>query len=259
MVNDITGMKFGKLTVIKRHPQNYISPSGKYQLAQWECVCDCQLNLPENERKIIVVTGSNLRKGNTTSCGCYAHEVYVENGKKVGALHYKRQIKSVNTFGFEDDYAFGIDSNGNKFIFDICDYERVSKYSWLKDDAGYIKTSISNKKVALARFILDINDEDLVVDHKNHNLLDNRRSNLRIATMQQNSRNRKLSKNNTSGYTGVSFDNTKNKWIAYVVINNKMIYLGAYDDIMDAVNARVEAENIYYKEFSYNNSINNYE
>ena len=43
------------------------------------------------------------------------------------------------------------------------------------------------------------------------------------------------------------------------VNNNKMIYLGAYDDIMDAVNARVEAENIYYKEFSYNNSINNYE
>lgn len=128
----------------------------------------------------------------------------------------------------------------------------------LKDDAGYIKTSISNKKVALARFILDINDEDLVVDHKNHNLLDNRRSNLRIATTQQNSRNRKLSINNTSGYTGVSFDNAKNKWIAYV-FNNKMIYLCAYDDIIDAVNARVEAENIYYKEFSYNNSINNYE
>lgn len=67
---DLTGERFGKLSVLKRCPQN--SPSG----ATWICQCDCG--------KIKVVPGSNLRSGNTKSCGCakgkLAMETKMENG-----------------------------------------------------------------------------------------------------------------------------------------------------------------------------------
>lgn len=56
-VKDITGLKFGRLTVIKRCGSN------KYGRALWLCKCECG-----NE---VIVRGHSLRRGDTTSCGCY--------------------------------------------------------------------------------------------------------------------------------------------------------------------------------------------
>lgn len=61
---DLTDMKFGRLTVIKR-VDNYIRPSGK-EAAKWLCVCDCG-------NKIEVITNS-LTSGSTKSCGCLHNE-----------------------------------------------------------------------------------------------------------------------------------------------------------------------------------------
>lgn len=57
---DLTGQKFGKLTVIER-VENYIDPKGR-QRSRWLCKCECG--------DIIVVVGSSLKRGATTSCGC---------------------------------------------------------------------------------------------------------------------------------------------------------------------------------------------
>ena len=61
---DLTGQKFGRLTVLKR-AENYISPNGGKR-AQWLCKCECG--------KEVVVLGKNLRKGLTRSCGCFQKE-----------------------------------------------------------------------------------------------------------------------------------------------------------------------------------------
>lgn len=61
---DLTGMRFGKLVVIKR-VENYISPKG-YPQARWLCRCDC-----ENEK---IVTRVELCNGGTRSCGCLVHD-----------------------------------------------------------------------------------------------------------------------------------------------------------------------------------------
>lgn len=58
---DLTGQRFGRLTVIER------SGSTKHGAAKWRCMCECG--------KETIVIGDELRKGNTTSCGCYAREV----------------------------------------------------------------------------------------------------------------------------------------------------------------------------------------
>lgn len=55
---DLTGKKFGHLTVIKRA----INANNGH--AQWECQCDC------GNAKTVITTGDHLRSGHTTSCGC---------------------------------------------------------------------------------------------------------------------------------------------------------------------------------------------
>lgn len=63
--NDLTGQKFGRLTVLKHAGYN---ESG--HTALWECTCECG--------KVVTVRGTNLISGSTTSCGCYKHEFLVE-------------------------------------------------------------------------------------------------------------------------------------------------------------------------------------
>lgn len=64
---DITGLRFGKLTVIKEVGK---SSHGEYV---WKCMCDCG--------NYIEATGSNIRKGHTTSCGCTAFAAKSKTGK----------------------------------------------------------------------------------------------------------------------------------------------------------------------------------
>ena len=79
------------------------------------------------------------------------------------------------------------------------------------------------------------------VDHVNHNTSDNRWCNLRHATKTVNQRNRTHSKNNTSGFTGVHRHPT-GKWQSGISINNKLIYLGLFMNLSDAVRVRIDAE-----------------
>jgi hypothetical protein len=84
------------------------------------------------------------------------------------------------------------------------------------------------------------------IDHKNNDKLDNNVSNLRYCTQQENCMNTKLSSKNTSNYKGVHFDKQRNKWMAQIMINGKRKHLGCFDNIEDAVNARVKkAEELF--------------
>ena len=69
-LKDLTGKTFGRLTVIERY-DDYVSPSGQRQ-AQWVCECSC------DQHNIIIVRGSHLKTGRTTSCGCVAKEMIKE-------------------------------------------------------------------------------------------------------------------------------------------------------------------------------------
>lgn len=72
MVKDLTGKRFGRLTVLYRSQDN-IAPSG-YKTVMWQCKCDCG--------KDVIVRGKCLSDGTTKSCGCFAKELMSQRMSK---------------------------------------------------------------------------------------------------------------------------------------------------------------------------------
>ena len=97
------------------------------------------------------------------------------------------------------------------------------------------KESQNGKLLYMHRFIMSP-PEDMVVDHKNKCGLDNRKQNLRVVTKSQNLHNRKLNRNNTSGYIGVALCKDTNKWRATIMIERQRYHLGRFDSL-EAANA----------------------
>lgn len=127
-----------------------------------------------------------------------------------------------------------------KVIGRICAFNR-SKES---NKNLYAVTRIGDKLHYIHRLIYPDSE---AVDHINHNGLDNRMCNIRPCTKKQNSYNCSISKNNTSGVTGVR--KKEKKWQARIMVNRKEICLGSYENKTDAINARQEAEKKYFGEF----------
>lgn len=158
-----------------------------------------------------------------------------------------------NQYDLSGEYGIGYTSNTNKpFYFDLEDYDRIKDYCWFANAYGYIASKYNSKIIFLHKIIMDTTDK--IIDHINHNTTDNRKNNLRIVTKSQNAANHNILRNNTSGVTGVD-KRIDGKWRARIRINNKIIFLGNYTDFNDAVRARKQAEEKYFGQYSYDNSM----
>lgn len=80
------------------------------------------------------------------------------------------------------------------------------------------------------------------VDHKDRNKAANQIENLREATNAQNQQNTNLQASNTSGFKGVHWHQPAGKWAARITVDGRRIHLGYFDDILDAIMARQNAE-----------------
>ena len=87
------------------------------------------------------------------------------------------------------------------------------------------------------------------IDHEDRNGLNNKINNLRLATRSDNSKNRSMAENNTSGVTGVTWDKKRGRWRAQLKLNGKHKFLGYYLNIQDAEQARKEGEVKYFGKF----------
>jgi hypothetical protein len=104
--------------------------------------------------------------------------------------------------------------------------------------------------ISIHREIMNAPD-GLLVDHKNGDGLDNRRSNLRLATHSQNQCNKlKIKTKVTSQYVGVHFDKRRSQWATSIRNNGKTIWLGRFDSEIDAAKAYDQAAKKHHGEFA---------
>lgn len=123
------------------------------------------------------------------------------------------------------------------------DFSKVAAYKWFVGNHGRVYGVIERKRingkswqknVLLHRFIMNVTDSRQI-DHKNCDVLDNRKCNLRFATHAQNQYNRPA--RNKSGIKGVTWHKGANKWMAQIEYNGKPYYLGLFTDIQLAAQA----------------------
>lgn len=124
---------------------------------------------------------------------------------------------------------------------DIDDWERLKKYTWF-DVNGY---SMSARSKKFHRMVTNP-PKGYIVDHINRNTYDNRKINLRVTTPLVNSLNQSMSKDNKTGAIGVS-ETKEHKFLARLKLHNKTIRLGVYDTLEEAIEARKEGEEKYFK------------
>ena len=228
---------YGKLTVIAedlKAEEEYFIKTKKH-LRFWICECSCK---NENKNTKTVRT-SYLTSGRTQSCGCLHKEVMHEIKKKY------------NKYNLTGEYGIGYTQKGEEFYFDLEDYDKIKDYCWYIDkESNYVFSRIDGKIIGMHNIVTNVKNTNICPDHINRIRYDNRKQNLRIATYQENSFNRSIQKNNTSGVTGVYFCNTRRKWKAYLEINKKRMNLGSFTHKDDAIKVRLMAEKEYFKEFA---------
>lgn len=142
-----------------------------------------------------------------------------------------------------------ITKKGKEILIDAEDFEKVKRHSWCISKTGYPVANINGKVTKLHRYLLELTDSKVIVDHINRNTLDNRKSNLRFCTALENTRNTTVSKNNKTGHLGISLT-PQGKYRARIMVNRKEIRLGNYSKLEDAIRARKQAEKKYFKEFA---------
>jgi hypothetical protein len=147
------------------------------------------------------------------------------------------------------------------------DFERVNQYNWSYSNMSgnqYALRSVTKddgKRTSqlLHRFIMGEENipKGMLIDHKDGDGLDNRRSNLRVATHTQNIINTKRPRKDikSSKYKGVHWDKERNKWASHVVVNKKRIYLGRFDSEKEAGLAYDIASEKHHGEFASNNGL----
>ena len=152
-------------------------------------------------------------------------------------------------------------------IIDLEDLDRVLSipYTWFaKYDedidnfyavtSWHIPNSNKSKPVHLHQFIMNANGK--IVDHENHDTLDDRKENLRVIADSNNSRNRKSrNKNNKSGYRNVCWDKRENVWLVQLQIDGKCKRIGKFpkDQLEEAGKFAEEMRKKYYGEFAGSN------
>ena len=126
---------------------------------------------------------------------------------------------------------------------------KVGDVAGSQDGLGYLRIMVCSRRYKAHRLAwLYMHGEwpKLNIDHINRNPSDNRLVNLRDVSHKQNMQNASKPSNNTSGHTGVYWHKQSSKWQAQIAHNQKIIHLGLFATLEEAVSARKAAEKLYW-------------
>ncbi len=144
-------------------------------------------------------------------------------------------------------------------LVDDKDYAYVNKWKWTCSHSSVVRRAWVEKKkfkaLALHRVITGA-PQNMLVDHINHNILDNRKCNLRVCTRSQNAMNMIKTKNiKSSKFKGVTKSKSKKRWRSYIKIKQKQINLGHFTTELEGAKAYNLAALKYFGEFAYLNKV----
>lgn len=244
--DDLTGRKFGLLTVLCQ-AEDYIDKKGNHY-AQWLCECSCE------EHKRVVIRATDLKRTDRKavhSCGCLQKEKVIETGHENAKPMCKNPNLVLNLFDEENNEFYGTCTTyntGDLYYFSMDFYDKIKDTCprTYVDHKGRSRLSLYDKeKHTLVTFLTYLGLEGW--DHIDYNnTLDNRKSNLRPATKSEQAQNKGMYNNNTSGIKGVVWDTLHQKWRTYIGVNHKTIYLGLFEDKNEAIKTRLKAELKYF-------------
>ena len=137
------------------------------------------------------------------------------------------------------------------------DFDRVAMNKWSATrhrKIVYAQRKIRNPSgrstsLLLHRFIMNVVNPKIFVDHADHDGLNCQKSNLRLCVHGENDGNRRK-KNGTSRYKGVSWDSNRSLWRAQITIRGKVRYLGRFDSEEDAATLYDAAARSAFGEFA---------
>jgi hypothetical protein len=209
---DISGQRFNSLIVLSEHR------AMKCGHTEWLCRCDCG--------NLTWADFNKLKTGGKKSCGC-----------KQGNLTHKG-----NTYDLSGDYGIGYTSKADSFLFDKESHVLIKEYTWHINSEGYVISSRKDnngniKEIKMHRLLLFV-PNDMEVDHINRCKHDNRKSNLRVCTHQQNLLNQ--------GQKGYSYRTKNRKFEARIKVDGKIKYLGQFATESDARKAFENAMTKFY-------------
>lgn len=214
---DLAGKKFGRLTVLRRDPEPYRSPSGK-PTPRWRCRCDCG--------KEIIVLQNTLtdRRRHDQSCGCARTEATRRHAKDMTGQRFGR-LTVVGAVELDKPQPNG------------------TKLGWLcrcdcgKEVIATRKNLLSGKKLSCGCLLAE-SATARVDDAVGH---------VEGTTLSAIRPERRPNKNNKSGVKGVHWSKADGCWIAKIGVKGRTVYIGRFSSLEEAARARRDAEEKYFR------------
>lgn len=144
-------------------------------------------------------------------------------------------------------------TQGRVALIDDEDFSKVFGIRWCavrQRNDWYAVTGGRKNLIRMHRLIMGVEDPKVMVDHRNHSGLDNRKENLRVCTHSQNQANSRLMRNNKSGCRGVFFCNKHKRWKVRIQFQGKRISFGYFKEKEKAVAVWRENFKKLFGEFS---------
>ena len=233
---DLTGLRIGKLTVLEPTEQRVRNA------VVWRCRCDCG-----NE---ILVESRRLKQGVIYSCGCEpSPDEADKNRKDLTGLRFGK----LTVLGRSGNKA----KDGNLLWLCKCDCGNTIEMTKRRLITGNTRSCGCGKKRPLKDWTGKKFGMLTVVSyagkekgfHLWHCRCDCGNLHYTDGTCLEMLRPEVMYKTNTSGVKGVYYSKKRKKWIAQIMFRQKCYYLGGYDQIKDAAEARAEAEKNIFGDF----------
>ncbi len=213
---DLTGQRFGRLTVLRLNPAPYRAPSGK-PTRRWDCRCDCGQE--------VTILANSLTSGHARSCGCLQREAAERNmedltGRRFGRWTVIRRVdlESPTANGVRHGWLCQCDCGTKRIVLSRSLNNGVSK------SCGCDTAEKANRRI----------QEDNVLGRYGGTMVSAIRP------------DRPANKNSRSGVRGVYWSERDGCWIAKIGFRGRTIHLGRFAMLSDAIQARQSAEDQYF-------------